>query len=236
MASSTVIPWVRTTKLWHHASRLQSNMLNINELKCCVLEFCHSMNKCRNLEKIHWFNVDRDTEIEFSRSVPTSWSVVYDRTTQINMIWAVFIISKSFGEMGQPGLMYLGPAWHLEDWMRNPDVHVTDCGPGQLLIRITWLWPRDPIILRPALLCVSSHPITHTPDYQYHYYRCCMGVGGWVFVCLCWSAETRVPLICTSVGNFHRVRKLTWCDFTAIGSQKPCLERVMCRLFGWVWT
>ena len=35
------------------------------------------------------------------------------------------------------------------------------------------------------------------------------------------SAETRVPLLCTSVGNFHRVRKLTWCDFTAIGSQKP---------------
>ena len=39
-----------------------------------------------------------------------------------------------------------------------------------------------------------------------------MGVGGWVCVCLCWSAETRVLLLCTSVGNFHRARKLTWCE------------------------
>ena len=38
------------------------------------------------------------------------YSSVYDRTTQTNMILAIFIISNSFGEMGQLGLMSLGPA------------------------------------------------------------------------------------------------------------------------------
>ena len=30
-----------------------------------------------------------------------------------------------------------------------------------------------------------------------------------------------MPLLCTSVGNFHRARKITWCDCTAIGYQTP---------------
>ena len=65
--------------------------------------------------------------------------------------------------MGQPGLMSLGPAWQTEDWLRDPDVHVTGhMVLGQLLIRIMWLSPRDPKILRLALLCVSSHPMQPT--------------------------------------------------------------------------
>ena len=47
-----------------------------------------------------------------------------------NQYWyEQYLLSVSLGEMGQPDLMSLGPAWHTEDWLRNLDIHVTGRGP-----------------------------------------------------------------------------------------------------------
>ena len=91
---------------------------------------------------------------------------------------------------------------------------------GQLLIIITWRWPRDPIILRPALLCVSSHPMTPL-NYPY-YFNNSIGVawGWWV------GLHVSLSSVETHVGV----------NFTAIGPLSPCIEHMLCRLFVWVWT
>ena len=69
--------------------------------------------------------------------------------------------------------------------MRDPDVHVTGHGPEPATDQnhmTVAMCPDNPEAC--ITLCVKpSHK--HTPDYQYHYYRCCMGlVGGssWVSV------------------------------------------------------
>ena len=50
--------------------------------------------------------------------------------------------------MGQPGLMSLGPAWHTEDWLRNPDIHGKEHGPGpatdQNHVTVA-TWPDNPM-------------------------------------------------------------------------------------------